>query len=322
LSSLTCPPSLSQSIDPYQGYCLWDGHKDTTNYGTYSFMQAMRKELPEGCTKLSSSFPDGSTYYVDMKPQQGGDMTLGVYKDSGCKEESKYDYEDYQGTSYASGSLTASASNGAFDAWNSGMDAYKVCQPCRAYNREVTEDEGRRRNRRKGRRLGEENDGQGDEEQHGYNCYDDAGYQNVNQCYKFETHSDMEEASAFDLSTASSQGTILRIKYNSAWYGYGLVGDVTQGNEGASSSSSNNGNQSNSNRRKSSYSSGKYGQYQRYGTSYSFVGGAAAILALGGAASRIRRRRAQGSGTLDDGVEEDQDESYVELSEPREREER
>ena len=47
-----------------------------------------------------------------------------------------------------------------------------------------------------------------------------------NQCYKFETHTDMAVASAADLAAASAQGTILLIEYGSAWYGNGTVGDV------------------------------------------------------------------------------------------------
>lgn len=175
-----------EQLFKHQGYCLWDGDKDDYDYdsrdndaweesgSTYGFMQAMRKELPEGCTK-TSVFPDGKTYYVDMKPQSKGDMTLGVYKDSGCTKESTYNYEDYQ--SYASSSLTASGASGAFDTWNSGMDAYKTCQPCRAYNTEETEVDDDWEWDRKQRGLKEENDGQGDEEKNGYNCYDDAGYQ-------------------------------------------------------------------------------------------------------------------------------------------------
>ena len=95
-------------------------------------------------------------------------MTLGVYTDSSCSEEAGFSFRDYQ--NYAASSLTATAASGAFDRWNDHMAAYKTCQPCRAYNRQQTY--GRRR-----RRLGEQNDGQGDEEQNGYNCYDDAGYQ-------------------------------------------------------------------------------------------------------------------------------------------------
>ena len=50
------------------------------------------------------------------------------------------------------------------------MDAYKICQPCRAYNRQQVYRENWER------RLGEEDDGRGDNEQNSYNCYDDAGY--------------------------------------------------------------------------------------------------------------------------------------------------
>ena len=38
-----------------------------------------------------------------------------------------------------------------------------------------------------------------------------------NQCYKFETQSDMEVASASDLEEASVQGTILAIEYGGPW---------------------------------------------------------------------------------------------------------
>mmetsp|Transcript_45298 Transcript_45298/g.95031 ORF Transcript_45298/g.95031 Transcript_45298/m.95031 type:complete len:471 (-) Transcript_45298:235-1647(-) len=305
-----------EQLFKHQGYCLWDGDKDGYDYdsqdndawesgSTYGFMQAMRKELPEGCTE-TSVFSDG-TYYIDMKPQSKGDMTLGVYKDSGCTEESKYTYEDYQ--SYASSSLTASGASGAFDTWNSGMDAYKICQPCRAYNKEETEvDENWKwdRRRRHGRRqLGEENDGQGDEEKNGYNCYDDAGYQNCNQCYKFETHTDMQQASGADLQAASSQGTILRIQYDGVWYGHGNVdGSSDEGGDGGSSSG-----------HSFRYSSNAVQfQYQYSRTSYSFAG--IAVLALGAAAVRVRKRR---RGTLDGDIDDvgDGEDAYVEMAAPR-----
>lgn len=39
-----------------------------------------------------------------------------------------------------------------------------------------------------GRRIREENDGQGDAEQWGYDCYDDAGYRNCNQVSLHKLH--------------------------------------------------------------------------------------------------------------------------------------
>ena len=101
-----------------------------------------------------------------------GDVTLGVYTDSSCLEESQYSFADYQNV--YGGSLTASGSYGAFNAFNANMNVYKTCQPCRAYNREKTY----------GRQLTEYNDGQGGYESNNYNCFDDADYLNCNQCYK------------------------------------------------------------------------------------------------------------------------------------------
>merc|ERR1712232_1534386 len=57
------------------------------------------------------------------------------------------------------------------------------------------------------------------EEYNGFNCYDDAGFRNCNQCFKFETHSDMEEASTDDLELATKQGTIISIDVDGVSYG-------------------------------------------------------------------------------------------------------
>jgi hypothetical protein len=52
-------------------------------------------------------------------------------------------------------------------------------------------------------------------------CYDDAGYQNCNQCYKFQSQTDMESASSSDLELATAQGTILGIVVDGIAYGKG-----------------------------------------------------------------------------------------------------
>ena len=70
----------------------------------------------------------------------------------------------------------------AIATWNEKMSSFKVCQPCKAYNLMAEEQDNDHHN--KGRWLEEDGDG---EEQDFFNCYDDAGYTNVNQCYKFET---------------------------------------------------------------------------------------------------------------------------------------
>ena len=71
----------------------------------------------------------------------------------------------------AASSLTTTASDGAFNTWDAGLDACKTCQLCRSYNRRATYWSGDRR------RVTEHDDGQGDEERHGYNCYDNVHYQ-------------------------------------------------------------------------------------------------------------------------------------------------
>ena len=44
-------------------------------------------------------------------------------------------------------------------------------------------------------------------------------YKSCNQCYKFETKTDMEEASRDDLELATSQGTIVSIDVDGEMYG-------------------------------------------------------------------------------------------------------
>ena len=101
------------------------------------------------------------------------------------------------------------------------MSIYKTCQPCRAYNL-ANGDNGDNSGSGDHRlRFLEENDGEGDDEQWGYDCYDYAGYTNCNQCYKFQTKTDMEPATIDDLKIASRQGSILEIRVNGKRYGRG-----------------------------------------------------------------------------------------------------
>ena len=158
-----------EQLFKHQGYCLWDGDKEGSNVdytnSDYQFMQAMREAMPDGCTKTTVF---GGTKYIDIKPLSYGQMTLGVYTDSKCQKDSSYSFSDYR-KKLSGGAM---ADNNAFDTWNQLMDQYKICQPCRAYNREYTYQYDWRR----GRDLAEKSDGQGEAEPNGFNCYDDAGY--------------------------------------------------------------------------------------------------------------------------------------------------
>ena len=106
--------------------------------------------------------------YLGAKPMEGGNLTYAAYSDSSCSTSSSYSLDDHLSNKYAN------SWEAAFNKWNAMMAVYKTCQPCRAYNLYSNVDDDWRRSR--SRSLIEYNDGEGDEEQNGYNCYDDADY--------------------------------------------------------------------------------------------------------------------------------------------------
>ena len=111
-------------------------------------------------------------------------MTIGVFSDEKCTDESTTTtFSDYVVMYYVynygsedKGTSAALSWEYTFEMWNEYMNTYKICQPCRAYSLNKSEQSSENG---EGRYL--ENDGEGDEEQWGYTCYDDAGYTNCNQ---------------------------------------------------------------------------------------------------------------------------------------------
>ena len=71
----------------HQAACLWDDDQ-------YKFMQKMRQLWPQGCTD-SGVYDDslGSYLYLDLRPLEGADVTVGLYVDSRCS----VDYEGKYG---------------------------------------------------------------------------------------------------------------------------------------------------------------------------------------------------------------------------------
>lgn len=86
-----------------------------------------------------------------MKPIEDGNMTIALYTDWRCAEEytgsdytvqsvlsskalSGRNYNYNNGYEWNAGVLLGSYQN----AWNDAMSIYKVCQPCRAYNLQMT----------------------------------------------------------------------------------------------------------------------------------------------------------------------------------------
>ena len=99
---------------------------------------------------------------------------------------------------------------------------YKICQPCRAYKRVKTGEGGSHSsNDSVSEDSGNDDNGEGGKDKWGFNCYNDADYRNCNQCYKFQTQTDMEPASNNDLQRATDQGTIPAIEVDGSRYGEG-----------------------------------------------------------------------------------------------------
>jgi len=221
---------FTEQLFKHQGVCLW---ADDT---VYESMQGQREQWPTYCTALSTKM-GGRQVYLDVKPQAFGNMTYGIYTDKYCQTESSYSWNDYlyktYGNSY-SGRSEVSGWNTVFENWNKYMNDYKGCVPCRSYQTNkyyqyYHESSGSPDHEEEGggarRQLEHEDEGGGYNEINGYDCYDDAGYLNCNQCYKFQTKTDMYPASTDDLELASAQGTILSITVDGVTYGSGGFGN-------------------------------------------------------------------------------------------------
>ena len=195
----------AEQLFKHQGYCLWaqqneddedeDGkggsgdHKDEEDDNeVYDTMDSFRQYWPAECTQMYLTDYDGNKVYLEAQPQGEGNMTFGLYLDEDCTEEAtitypqyvKHYFETYYGYGEEKGLKAAAYWSSKFADWNYWMTSYKVCNPCRAYSRIPTSSQN---DEDKLRFLNQNNgeDGEGDEEQWGYNCYDAAGYTNCNQ---------------------------------------------------------------------------------------------------------------------------------------------
>ena len=110
----------------------------------------------------------------------------------------------------------------------------------------------------------------------------------------------MQEASGADLRAASAQGTILRIKYEGAWYGHGNVGGISDNGSGSGGNSS----------PAASNTHHEHSSTVSSGSSYSFAG--FAVLAMGAAVVRVGRRRDNSGDNVQDG-----EDTYIEMAEPQ-----
>ncbi|KAL7560769.1 hypothetical protein ACA910_005336 [Epithemia clementina (nom. ined.)] len=194
-----------EQLFKHAGICLWDED-------TYDFMQTMREVWPSGCT--NSGVTDGNDLlYFDVKPIGNADLSIGLYTDERCSV-------DYQGQENTADVLAAYSSNNGnnndhdensmtigdlyyyMDYWNSAMASFKLCQPCKSYEKlygNCEQDETQNK------------DYSDDDSKGHFTCEDDAGYKNVNQCMKFATHTRMMAATFRDVLIGANQGTIMPV---------------------------------------------------------------------------------------------------------------
>jgi hypothetical protein len=200
-----------EQLFKHEGVCLWKNDE-------YDFMDAYRTVWPQYCTQSTISYKSSYLYY-DIKPTNNAGMGIALYTDSKCSEE-------YKGGKSASNVLSQKTCNYDDDCvnldinldtfleeWNSSMDLFKVCVPCVAFD---IDDDNRRQRKRKQRQLGDEDgnnhyddDSYVDPDDGHFQCDDDAGYTNVNQCMKFGTHTDLETGTFEDVALATQQNTVL-----------------------------------------------------------------------------------------------------------------
>lgn len=208
-----------EQLFKHEGMCVWTDEE-------YAFMKNARKAWPQGCVDTGSTNSEGQELYYNIKPSNYGRINLALYTDTQCLDEypvSTNQLEDIIGNLFAGGG-SGSGDNGDYDfgddslsdsleRWHSAFDVWHTCHPCVAYDIENTDgtkytddDDDYYNNYYNNRRkLGGEYSAEGDI----FECYDDAGYTNVNQCMKFSAKTVMKTATFRDLSLGRTQATLV-----------------------------------------------------------------------------------------------------------------
>jgi len=182
-----------EQLFKHEGMCVWSEEE-------YAFMKNARRAWPKGCSDTYSTVNvNGRTVslYYDIKPKQAGRIAFGLYTDEECitnypastdfiesiignrfTQEGSHHSNDGDEEEYDWVNDTLAES---FERWDSAFDVWRTCHPCVAHDLNntagdlyLTNDDGYSYGRR---RLGGEYSAQGDV----FECYDDAGYTNVNQ---------------------------------------------------------------------------------------------------------------------------------------------
>jgi len=226
----------------HEGDCVWTEEE-------YEFMQSSRDMLPDKCTSTGVTI-DNIPLYYHIKPSRYGEIEIGVYTDTNCIQEYQGElsalgvmrqmvcgegndasdicatgaenyndaYEMVYGSSNNGGdqkqqggrNMWVFASN--TETWNRAFDVYKQCQPCVTYdltNFVPGENSEPILYEWTSAAVG---DG-GPDGDDAFQCSDAAGYDNVNQCMKFKTKTEMITATWTDVEMAVTQGSIATIAF-------------------------------------------------------------------------------------------------------------
>jgi len=216
-----------EQLFKHEGMCVWTEEE-------YSFMKNARKAWPSGCTDTGTTANvNGGTVslYYNIRPLQYGRIAFGLYTDEECityYSASTDTIENIIGNKFTQEHSQHSGDNGgdydfsgdtlseSMERWDSAFDVWRTCHPCVAHDLQNTAGDMYTDDNYGGssyynwynygrRKLGGEYSAQGDI----FECYDDAGYTNVNQCMKFSAKTVMKTATIRDLSLANSQGSLV-----------------------------------------------------------------------------------------------------------------
>jgi hypothetical protein len=197
------------SILQFQGDCVW-------NDDEYKFMQAVGGNgvpFPTECTAVEND-GDEELYY-DTQPSAGGNMNVALYTDNQCTQP-------YTGDAISIDDVmaptVASSMNEEMKAFNKALDAFKICQPCKAadivsmiHKKTVVNINGDRYGGNAAANNNAENgddNSQNENNNGGFVCSAAVDDNSVNQCEVFRQNTKMQTASYSDIVLAESQGTV------------------------------------------------------------------------------------------------------------------
>jgi len=236
-----------EQLFKHEGMCVWTNEEYAfMKNARKAWPQGC---VDSGSTVTAAGEEEGTTYsynlYYNIKPLRNGRIDIGLYTDTQCLDDysvTTEEMEDTIGNFFVDGDGSGSQDENydfsgdslseSMDRWHSAFDVWHTCHPCIAHDLENLDgtkytDDGddayayaddywqnyynnyynnnNRHSRKKNRKLGGEYDAEGDI----FECYDDAGYTNVNQCMKFSAKTVMKTATFRDLSLGRTQATLV-----------------------------------------------------------------------------------------------------------------